>query len=92
MPDAKGRRTTALSDREFEVFRLLVAGRHGHGDRRRLNLSVKTVSTHKARMMEKMGMDNQADLVRYAMRHRLRRRQGARRANTPLRPHGISAP
>ena len=35
-----------------------------------LNLSVKTVSTHKARLMEKMGIENQADLVRYAMRHR----------------------
>ena len=36
-----------------------------------LNLSVKTVSTHKARLMEKLGIDNQADLVRYAMKHGL---------------------
>ena len=37
----------------------------------RLNVSVKTVSTHKARLMEKMGIGNQAELIRYALRHRL---------------------
>ena len=36
-----------------------------------LNLSVKTVSTHKARIFEKMGLGNQAELIRYAIRHRL---------------------
>ena len=36
-----------------------------------MNLSAKTVSTHKARLMEKLGIDNPADLVRYAMRHHL---------------------
>ena len=36
-----------------------------------LNLSGKTVSTHKARLMEKLGLDNQAELIRYAIRHRL---------------------
>ena len=33
-----------------------------------LNLSVKTVSTHKARLMEKMGLANQAELIHYAIR------------------------
>ena len=37
----------------------------------KLNLSGKTVSTHKARLMEKLGIDNPADLVRYAMKHGL---------------------
>ena len=37
----------------------------------KLNLSVKTVSTHKARIFEKMGLANQAELIRYAIRHRL---------------------
>ncbi len=37
----------------------------------KLNLSVKTVSTHKARLMEKLGIDNAAELVRYAMKHGL---------------------
>ena len=36
-----------------------------------LSLSVKTVSTHKTRIMEKMNLDNQAALVRYAVRHKL---------------------
>ena len=36
-----------------------------------LNLSVKTVSTHKARLMQKMGMHSQAELIRYAIGHKL---------------------
>ncbi len=61
----------SLSDREFEVFRLLVAGQ-GPGDiADRLHLSVKTVSTHKARILQKMGMDSTADLVRYAVENKL---------------------
>ena len=39
--------------------------------RRELNLSGKTVSTHKARLMEKLGVTNPAELIRYALRHRL---------------------
>jgi len=60
-----------LSDREYEVFQRLVAGESVTDIAARLNLSSKTVSTHKARLMEKLGIDNQADLVRYAMRHQL---------------------
>ena len=60
-----------LSDREYEVFQRLVAGESVTDIAARLNLSGKTVSTHKARLMEKLGIDNQADLVRYAMRHHL---------------------
>ena len=37
----------------------------------RLNLSVKTVSTHKAHVMEKLGLANQTELVHYAIRHQL---------------------
>ncbi len=36
-----------------------------------LNLSVKTVSTHKARLLEKLGVANQTELVHYALKHRL---------------------
>ena len=39
--------------------------------RAQLNLSVKTVSTHKARLMQKMNIDNQTELIRYAINHRL---------------------
>jgi DNA-binding NarL/FixJ family response regulator len=62
---------TRLSDREFEVFRLLVAGVGPTGIAERLHLSVKTVSTHKTRILEKMGMDSTADLVRYAVEKQL---------------------
>jgi DNA-binding NarL/FixJ family response regulator len=71
MPDIAGPPHERLSDREFEVMQLLVAGVTVTDIAARLNLSSKTVSTHKARMMEKLGIDNQADLVRYAMRHGL---------------------
>jgi DNA-binding NarL/FixJ family response regulator len=60
-----------LSDREFEVFGLLVNGDSVSDIAARLHLSGKTVSTHKARVLEKMGMSSVADLVRYAMTHQL---------------------
>jgi DNA-binding NarL/FixJ family response regulator len=71
MPGAEGPPHEFLSDREFEVFQRLVAGETVTAIAARLNLSGKTVSTHKARLMEKLGIGNQADLVRYAMRHGL---------------------
>jgi DNA-binding NarL/FixJ family response regulator len=71
MPGAEGLPHTRLSDREFEVFQRLVAGETVTDIASRLNLSGKTVSTHKARLMAKLGVDNQADLVRYAMKHGL---------------------
>jgi DNA-binding NarL/FixJ family response regulator len=60
-----------LSDREYEVCGLLVAGATVTEIAARLHLSGKTVSTHKARILEKMGMDSVADLVRYAVAHKL---------------------
>jgi DNA-binding NarL/FixJ family response regulator len=71
MPNAEGPPHALLSNREFEVFQRLVAGETVTAIAARLNLSGKTVSTHKARLMEKLGIDNQADLVRYAMKHGL---------------------
>ena len=62
---------TRLSDREFEVFRLLVQGLGPTDIADRLHLSVKTVSTHKTRVLEKMGMESTADLVRYAVENKL---------------------
>jgi DNA-binding NarL/FixJ family response regulator len=50
---------------------MLVSGRTITEIAERLNLSVKTVSTHKARVLQKMNMDNAAELVRYAIKHRL---------------------
>jgi DNA-binding NarL/FixJ family response regulator len=61
----------ALSDREFEVLRLLAAGISPTEIGERLHLSVKTVSTHKARILEKLELGSTAELVRYAMEHKL---------------------
>jgi DNA-binding NarL/FixJ family response regulator len=71
MPGADGPPHERLSDREYDVFQRLVAGESVTDIAARLSLSGKTVSTHKARLMEKLGVDNQADLVRYALRHHL---------------------
>jgi len=60
-----------LSDREFEVLRLLVAGKSPTDVAAQLHLSVKTVSTHKTRMLEKLGLKTTADLVRYALENKL---------------------
>jgi DNA-binding NarL/FixJ family response regulator len=60
-----------LSDREFEVFRLLVEGKSVTDIGVQLHLSVKTVSTHKTRVLEKLGVSSIAELVRYAMAHKL---------------------
>ncbi|HEX5689324.1 MAG TPA: response regulator transcription factor, partial [Roseiflexaceae bacterium] len=62
---------TALSDREFEVFRKIVAGQSVSEIAAALSLSVKTISTHKTHILEKMGMASQAELVRYAVAHGL---------------------
>ena len=52
MPGSEGLPHESLSDREFEVFRLLVAGDAVSDIAANLNLSVKTVSTHKANLMQ----------------------------------------
>jgi DNA-binding NarL/FixJ family response regulator len=71
MSNTSGPPHAALSDREYQVFEMLVAGKSITDIAERLNLSVKTVSTHKARIMQKMNMTSTAELVRYAVSHRL---------------------
>jgi DNA-binding NarL/FixJ family response regulator len=61
----------SLSDREFEVLRLLVEGLGPSEIGDKLHLSVKTVSTHKTRIQEKLGVGSIAELVRYALEHKL---------------------
>lgn len=58
-----------LSEREFEILQLIVTGMALGDIADRLHLSPKTVSTHKMRLMQKLGVNNNADLVRYAIRH-----------------------
>jgi DNA-binding NarL/FixJ family response regulator len=60
-----------LSDREFQVLRLIAAGRIVSEIARELALSVKTISTYRGRILEKMGLRNNAELMHYAMQHQL---------------------
>jgi DNA-binding NarL/FixJ family response regulator len=60
-----------LSDREFQVLCLIAAGRPPREIAAELNLSVRTVGTHRARLLGKMGLRNNAQLVQYAIEHRL---------------------
>ena len=60
-----------LSEREFSVFERLVQGASVNEIAQQLALSNKTISTHKARLMQKMNVSSMADLVRYAMEHKL---------------------
>src|SRR4051812_20527179 len=71
MPGAQSLPHESLSDREFDVLRRLAGGESVTEVAAALKLSVKTVSTHKANGMAKMGLANQSELVRYALKHGL---------------------
>ncbi len=60
-----------LSPREYEVLLLLASARSVSEIAGQLGLSVKTVSTYRTRILEKMGMNSNAQLMRYALRHGL---------------------
>lgn len=60
-----------LSDREFLILRLIASGKQVSGIARELSLSVKTISTYRSRLLEKMSMSNNAELVHYAFQHHL---------------------
>jgi DNA-binding NarL/FixJ family response regulator len=57
----------ALSDREFQVFEMLVSGTRPSEIAKHLGVSVKTISTHRARILAKMKMPTVAALIRYAV-------------------------
>jgi len=61
----------ALSDREFQVLRLIGSGMTVGEIAEELSLSVKTISTNRTRILEKMGMKNNAELICYAIRQNL---------------------
>src|SRR5882724_456040 len=60
-----------LSNREYEVLLLIAAGKKLTEIAQRLHLSIKTVSTYRTRILEKMGASNNADLTRYALTNQL---------------------
>jgi DNA-binding NarL/FixJ family response regulator len=61
----------SLSDREFLVLSLIASGKSVGIIARELSLSVKTISTYRSRLLEKMGMSNNAQLVHYAFQNQL---------------------
>lgn len=61
----------SLSDREYQVLRMIGSGQTISDIGRDLGLSVKTVSTYRARVLEKLGMRSNAELMRYAIENRL---------------------
>ena len=67
MPDAKGAPHESLSDREYQIFLMIARGKSNSDIASTLNLSVKTVSTHKANVLQKMGLETTGDLIRYAL-------------------------
>lgn len=70
-PGGGGPPHEALSRREYEVLCLLGSGRMVKSAARELGISTKTVSTYRARILEKMGLESTADLIRYVVEHDL---------------------
>jgi DNA-binding NarL/FixJ family response regulator len=70
-PDAEKPAHHTLSDREFEVFRLIVSGKTVKQIAVDLYLSVKTISTYRSRILEKMKMKTNAELMHYALKQHM---------------------
>lgn len=69
--DAAGQPHQLLSDRELQVFLRLAHGDSVTHIARNLNLSVKTISTYRTRLLDKLGVSSNAELATYAVRHGL---------------------
>ena len=67
----KGAPHESLSEREYEILRLLAAGKTVTGIANDLELSPKTVSTYRTRVLQKMQLKSTGDLIRYAVQHGL---------------------
>jgi DNA-binding NarL/FixJ family response regulator len=71
MNPLKGRTHESLSDREFQVLCLIAGGKPPREIATALGVSVKTVATHRARLLAKMALKNNAELVQYAIENDL---------------------
>ena len=60
-----------LSDREFEVFRMIAAGKTIKQIAEALFLNARTISTYRSRILEKMQMKTNAELIHYAIKHQI---------------------
>jgi two-component system response regulator NreC len=67
----KQERQKQLSEREWQVLRLIALGYTNQQIADRLSLSVKTVETYRARIADKLGLRTRAELVKYALQHGL---------------------
>jgi two-component system, NarL family, invasion response regulator UvrY len=70
-PDADRPAHERLSDREYQVLRMIAAGKTTRQISAELVLSIKTVSTYRSRLLDKMDMKSAAELAAYAVRHHL---------------------
>ena len=70
-PQSEALPHTLLTDREYQIFEHIVRGISLTDIGEMLSLSVKTISTHKSRIMSKMHLDSHLDMVRYAIDHKL---------------------
>jgi two-component system invasion response regulator UvrY len=69
--DAQNAPHENLSDREFLILRMIASGKPVSAIAHDLSLSVKTVSTYRSRLLEKMSMSNNSELVHYAFQNQL---------------------
>jgi two-component system, NarL family, invasion response regulator UvrY len=75
--DKTGAPHEQLSDREYQVMCLLASGKTVKEIGTDLSLSVKTISTYRSRILEKLELENNAQLMRYALQHNLVENEGA---------------
>lgn len=69
--DSQRPRHELLSDREYQVMNMIASGKTISEIAAELNLSVKTISTYRTRILEKMGMNNNAEVTHYAIKNDL---------------------
>lgn len=69
VPESPGDPYEALTDREKQVLKLVAEGRSNKEVAEALGISVKTAMTHREHLMEKLGVHNRTDLVRFALQH-----------------------
>ena len=70
-PTARELPHTLLSDREYQVLLMIASGLSSSQIASQLNVSIKTISTHRARIKEKAKLANTSEIVRYAIAHKL---------------------
>jgi DNA-binding NarL/FixJ family response regulator len=81
-----------LSDREFLILRMIASGKTVGAIARDLSLSAKTVSTYRTRVLEKMCLSNNSELVHYAFQYQLIERRSMEMGPASLQKQGSTPP